>query len=53
VYFGVKNNMSSLYFAHFHTKLSQNAHLFSCHFPDTATNTQQSIKKDGEINAIG
>jgi hypothetical protein len=31
VYFGVENNMSSFYFANFHTKLSQNTHLFSCH----------------------
>jgi hypothetical protein len=31
VYFGVENNVSTFYFANFHTKLSQNTHLFSCH----------------------
>jgi hypothetical protein len=32
VYFGVENNVSYFYFTNFHTKLSQNTHLFSCHF---------------------
>jgi hypothetical protein len=42
-----------LYFANFHTKLSQNTHLFCVIFLDAATNTQQSTKKEGDIKAIG
>jgi hypothetical protein len=45
--------MRSLYFANFHTKLSQNTHLFCVIFPNAATNTQQSTKEEGEIKAIG
>ena len=48
VYFGVKNNVSSLYFTNFHTKSSQNTHLFCVIFPDAATNQQQSTKKRGK-----
>jgi hypothetical protein len=31
VYFGIENNVSSFYFANFHTKFSQNTHLLSCY----------------------
>jgi hypothetical protein len=52
VYFGVKNNVSSFYFTNFHTELSQIMHPFCVIFPDAATNTQQSTKKEGKSRPL-
>ncbi len=48
-YFGVKINVSSLYFTNFHTKLSQNTNNFCIIFPNVAQNMQQSTKKEGQL----
>jgi hypothetical protein len=44
--------VSSFYFANFHTNYHKTLTFFRVIIPNAASNTQQSIKEEGEIKAI-